>query len=489
MASPNLMGLVRELKGLNAKKKSGQPLTDDEKKRRKELKAYLKTALEEQQGGGGRLGETTDSSGISPSAIQPSGTGPSINSGSGAPVSSGTGPAIVSSSPVVSATGPAVAPSRPPAPAAPAAVAPAVAAPAPATAPPAAAAPAPAPVKKGNPNAFAIDASALLGEAATSDAVNATHRMERPTDRKDGAPKPSAGAARAISGGGVDLSAPLAGFEPQGKASTAQIDEMVAKSDAASRANKTRDRAKKPDEVEQQLAELQQENAFTFTSNDEAYLLDDYFGGWAEDGYGYLEDDADADIAPIDPREMELHKVGLGSSDTGGLEAGELSVAAPPGLAFADDFAELYTSGVLPKPEDEEEPDLDDPTLLIPGRRKVTVHMLNGSSKRGVIRLMRKGDLGFTLEPLGSGRSEEMSVSQIKAVFIQKSSKSEIQKSSKSEGPQMVGQMVTVTFRDRRKVQGATADYAPGAPMFTLIPYKGQFERIIVNGAAVVAVQ
>jgi hypothetical protein len=475
MASPNLMGLVRELKGLNAKKKSGQGLTDDEKKRRKELKAYLKTALEEQQGGGGRLGETTDSSGVTPSAVQPSGTGPSVRSGGGAPATSQTGGAIVSSSPVISATGPAVdsAPNTPaPAPAP---------APTPTPAPAAAAPPGPAPVKKGNPNAFAIDASALLGEAASSDAVNATHKMSRPTDRSDGAPKPSAGAAQAVGGGGVDLNKPLAGFEPQGKASSAQIDEMVAKSDAATRATKTRDRAKKPDEVEAQLAELRQENAFTTTENDDAFLLDDYFGGWAEDGYAFLEDDGLADVAPIDPREMELHKVGLGSSDTGGLEAGEITIAAPPGLAFADDFAELYTSGVLPKPEDEEEPDLDDPNLLIPGKRKVTVHMLSGASKRGVIRAMRKGDLGFTLEPLGSGRSEELSLTQVKAVFIQKS--------SKAEPPQAVGQMVTVTFRDRRKVQGATADYAPGAPMFTLIPSKGQFERIIVNGAAVAAVQ
>lgn len=468
MASPNLMGLVRELKGLNAKKKSGQALTDEEKKRRKELKSFLKTALEEQQGGGeGRLGETTDSSGITPSAVQASGGGPAVSSGGGAPATSQTGGAIVSSTPVISGSGPAVVESQPPAPAP---------QPAPAPAPQAA----PTPPKKGNPNAFAIDASALLGEASSSDAVNASHQSTRPGA---GPAKASAGAKQALGGGGVDLSKPLAGFESSGKASKAQIDEMVAKSDAAARAQKTRAPAKKPDEVEEQLAELRQENAFTNTANEEAYLLDDYFGGWAEDGYEYLDDEAEAetDVAPIDPREMELHKVGLGSSDTGGLDAGEVTVAAPPGLAFADDFPELYTSGVLPKPEDEEEPDLDDPDLLIPGRRKVTVHMLNGASKRGVIRHMRKDDLGFTLEPLGSGRSEEMSVAQIKAVFIQKS--------SKAEPPQQVGQMVTVTFRDRRKVQGATADYAPGAPMFTLIPNKGQFERIIVNGAAVTAVQ
>ena len=53
------------------------------------------------------------------------------------------------------------------------------------------------------------------------------------------------------------------------------------------------------------------------------------------------------------------------------------------------------------------------------------------------------------------------------------------------------GRNYTATFRDGRSVQGTSDDYQPGAPVFTLVPPagKGQFERIIVNGAAVSSVQ
>ena len=88
-------------------------------------------------------------------------------------------------------------------------------------------------------------------------------------------------------------------------------------------------------------------------------------------------------------------------------------------------------------------------------------------------------ELGFKLEPLGSGSTEELSISQCKAVFIHLQA---------NQSPKDVqGRSLTVTFGDSRSVQGVSDDYQPGAPVFTLVPPtgRGQFERIIVNGAAV----
>src|SRR5689334_17355936 len=47
----NLMDLVRELKGLNARKKAGETLSPADEARRKELKSFLRTTLEAQGGG------------------------------------------------------------------------------------------------------------------------------------------------------------------------------------------------------------------------------------------------------------------------------------------------------------------------------------------------------------------------------------------------------------------------------------------------------
>ena len=56
--SAQLMGLVRELKALNARKKAGEALSTAEETRRKELKTFLKAQLE---GGGGSSGEDVPS--------------------------------------------------------------------------------------------------------------------------------------------------------------------------------------------------------------------------------------------------------------------------------------------------------------------------------------------------------------------------------------------------------------------------------------------
>lgn len=50
--------------------------------------------------------------------------------------------------------------------------------------------------------------------------------------------------------------------------------------------------------------------------------------------------------------------------------------------------------------------------------------------------------------------------------------------------------MITVLFRDQRAVQGESSDYEPSAPVFSLVPPagRGQFEKIIINAAAVSSV-
>jgi hypothetical protein len=154
----------------------------------------------------------------------------------------------------------------------------------------------------------------------------------------------------------------------------------------------------------------------------------------------------------------------------------------PPGLAFLDDFSALYTKRVLAPPDEDVVIDSTDPSLLIPGKRKVTVHLLNGEKKQGAIRSLRRGDLGFKLEPLGSGQTEELSISQVKAVFIHLH--------ANAQPKDIAGRSLTVTFRDGRAVQGVSDDYQPGAPVFTLVPPagRGQFERIIINGGAAASV-
>jgi hypothetical protein len=78
---------------------------------------------------------------------------------------------------------------------------------------------------------------------------------------------------------------------------------------------------------------------------------------------------------------------------------------------------------------------------------------------------------------------EELSISQVKAVFIHLQ--------ANQPAKDVPGRPLTATFRDGRAVQGVSDDYQPGAPVFTLVPPagRGQFERIIVNAAAVSSVQ
>jgi len=241
----------------------------------------------------------------------------------------------------------------------------------------------------------------------------------------------------------------------------------AAKADAAMKATKTRPRARNSDEAVEQLESINQGNRYT--PPEFSLSTDEYFG--YGDGYEAAVD-APVDLPLIDPRTAELHK--LGES----LAADGVATLIMPGGVFLDDFMELYTNKILLADETfgEDDADADDPTLLIPGKRKVTVHMVNGEVKRGVITRMSRADQGFTLLPVGAGKSEQISLQSVKAVFVTLNPGATM--------PVGAGRSVTVTFKDRRSIQGATSDYGAG-PSFTLIPPPGRggIEKIIVNSS------
>ncbi|MCC7110297.1 MAG: hypothetical protein IT382_13480 [Deltaproteobacteria bacterium] len=470
----NLMDLVRELKTLNARKKAGEALPPADEARRKELKAYLRDAIEQQNQ------SSLEDSAIKDATAHRTGSQRPVPSGSSAPkhapsASSAPKPVPSASSahkPVPSASSApkptptasqssrslsmadiATAAARKPA-------ATPVAAPfvdddvipdppkrggAPVAAPfvddeilpdpPKKQAPAPYVPRK---DAFAIDTSkadALIGNAMKSEAVA---KVDPLSNR-------------------------------QAHASRAELDDAEALADAAVRANKKRERARDADDAAAQL----QATEAVYTPPEANLAFEQYYGSYADEGYAIVDATAAGGAKPIDPRELELAKLDLGAGNS------SITITVPPGLAFLDDFAALYAKRILPPPEDEVVVDSADPNLLIPGTRKVTVHLLNGEKRQGAIRVLKRGELGFKLEPLGSGSTEELSMSQCKAVFIHLAA---------NQTPKDVqGRALTVTFADSRSVQGVSDDYQPGAPVFTLVPPagRGQFERIIVNGAAV----
>ncbi len=436
----NLMDLVRELKGLNARKKAGEVLSALDETRRKELKAYLRTTLESQGSGGSSLEDSAireppSRSSSGPKAV-PLGRPPAGSSApkpvpqprdpqtkaAPRPVSTPTGAGLDDPLPPLPAKKPPTSGGKPRAePLDEDIPPPGRAEPLDEDLPPAGAAPRPFVPKK---NPFAIDAGALIDAAANSEAVA---KVDPFANRK-------------------------------AHASAAEVEDAEARADAAIRANKKKVRAKDADEAAEQL----QQTEATYTPPEDSFVLEQYYGDFMSDGYVPLDPAEAGDLKPIDPREMELAKLDI----AGGPGGGSTSAAVPAGLAFLDDFAVLYARRVLPSADDEVVVDSTDPDLLIPGKRRVTVHLLNGEKKQGAIRSLRRGELGFRLEPLGSGHPEEVSIAQVKAVFIHLQ--------ANAAPREAAGRPVTATFRDGRSVQGTSDDYQPGAPMFTLVPPQGR---------------
>ncbi len=484
----NLMDLVRELKSLNARKKAGEALSAADESRRKELKSYLRDALEQQASG-----SSLEDSAIKDASAHRTGSQRPVGGASSAPRPAPSGSSAPKPAPSASSA-PKPVPS---------------ASSAPKPVPSASSAPKPLPTQGAKPLSMAdIAAStkppssggrpaAVAAPFVDDDVIPDPPKPARkasasaapfveddviPDPPKKQAPAPyvprkdafaiDLGKANDLIGSAMKSEA-VAKVDPlalkQAHASQAEIEDSEALADAALRANKKRPRAQSADEAAEQL----QATEATYTPPEANLALEQYYGAYADDGFAVIDATAAGELRPIDPREIELQKLDGG---------GSVTVTVPPGLAFLDDFAALYAKRILPSPDDEVVVDSTDPNLLIPGKRKVTVHLLNGEKRQGAIRALRRGELGFKLEPLGSGSTEELSISQCKAVFIH------LQANQSPKEAQ--GRPLTVTFGDSRSVQGVSDDYQPGAPVFTLVPPagRGQFERIIVNGAAVKSV-
>ncbi len=477
-----LMVLVRELKALNARKKAGEALSADEDSRRKELKRYLKAALEKEKSGGAADDESTSISSMgglhSSLSMSGSGSAPKPRPEPRAPAAPKKNPFAIDASALLGAAAQSLDGASEPEEYATATVDDPelvqdfepVAEPAPAPSAPA--------QKKDYSAAFKLDASNLFDAALGSDVVAASVPEALPGPGSTNAPP--ARAAPRLSGSEFETWLQGTGSGGKGMRNAAKVIEDVAnKADAALAENKTRERVVAPEQVAEQLGDIFGGSGYT---PPEVHLaFEQYYGEYVEaDGLAFVgEADSALDLHVIDPREMELYRSGI-LSDAGDDEASPV----PNGLAFLDDFAALYELGVLPPADQEVQFDVDDPNLLIPGKRKVTVHLLNGQAKRGAIRKLARDDLGFRLEPQGTGRAEDLSIQQCKAIFVHLVGKSP---------PQVQGRMLTVTFTDRRSVQGVSDDYAPGVAMFSLVPpagpRTGQFERVIVNAAAVKAVR
>jgi len=256
-------------------------------------------------------------------------------------------------------------------------------------------------------------------------------------------------------------------------ASDGDIQDAEAKADAAIRAQKKRERVSSPDDVEAQLKEVPS----GYTPPSDSYCLEQYYGDYFGEGLQQASGEETAELMPVDPRELEVRRAIDIASGPG---AGATTASVPPGLAFLDDFAALYARRILVAPTAAAAaPTVEDPALLI-GARKVTVHLLNGEKKQGAVKALRRGELGFRLEV--GAVVEEIAISQVKAVFVHLQ--------PNAQPPTNVGRTITVLFRDQRAVQGESPDYAPQAPVFSLVPPagRGQFEKIIINAGAVASV-
>jgi hypothetical protein len=231
------------------------------------------------------------------------------------------------------------------------------------------------------------------------------------------------------------------------------------------------------DELREQLQKV---HGASMYSTDFDELQAEFYYSYLNEGYSLVAQQQDeVELNPVDPREIELRRAGL-VSDTGTPNQGVASMTCVPGGVFLDDFLILYEKGVLPRPEDDEEPEVEDPNALVPGKRKVALHMLSGEVKRGSVAKIMRGATGFQFQP-ERGKAEEIPFGNIKALFIMRG------KNPPTLDP--FARKVTVEFKDRRRIQGVTSDYQPGQTLFTMIPQgPGNFELVIVNAGAAAAI-
>ena len=173
------------------------------------------------------------------------------------------------------------------------------------------------------------------------------------------------------------------------------------------------------------------------------------------------------------------------NSDSSSSDAVPFSGQVPRNLAFLDDYPILYELGILPTPDQDIGTISGNVNLWIPSKRRVILHMMNGQTRRGVVPRLQKGDATFriTIAVQGTEKTGTVQMDKVRAIFVQSL--------PNEETPPPKGKIITVTFNDRRSIQGVTNDYAPEASIFTLVPQaaNNQFERVIVNAKSIIAVE
>ena len=190
------------------------------------------------------------------------------------------------------------------------------------------------------------------------------------------------------------------------------------------------------------------------------YHVSAYYADYLEAGYSFV-DDQTITVAPSSPAPET-------NSDSSSSDAVPFSEQVPRNLAFLDDYPILYELGILPT-----------------SKRRVILHMMNGQTRRGVVPRLQKGDATFriTIAVQGTEKTGTVQMDKVRAIFVQSL--------PNEETPPPKGKIITVTFNDRRSIQGVTNDYAPEASIFTLVPQaaNNQFERVIVNAKSIIAVE
>tara|TARA_Y100001954_G_C15784785_1_gene591879 strand:+ start:225 stop:1334 length:1110 start_codon:yes stop_codon:yes gene_type:complete len=275
---------------------------------------------------------------------------------------------------------------------------------------------------------------------------------------------------------------PAREFKPQWapdnfKAEASDIQEAQEKADRDLAAQNKDPRPTSPQEAGRLY--LEKKAKTIYTAPVENYHLSAYYADHLQAGYSFVNMEETVALEPIDSR-TEMPE---GQNAANVADDLPYILRVPNNLAFLDDYPIIYELGLLPTPDQDAEPDGDDPNMWIPAKRRVILHMLNGQTRRGTIDALKRGDTQFKFHIQGTNKRGTVQIAKVKAIFVQASP------NNTPEAPK--GEVITVTFNDRRTIQGVSNDYHPEAQIFTLVPQaaNNQFDRVIVNGKSVIDVR
>jgi hypothetical protein len=327
--------------------------------------------------------------------------------------------------PVSSASGtpvrPAVAPTPTPTPAS--------STPRPPTPPTSTAAPQAAPAPAKYANQYALQADALIQNALASDAVKA-----------------------------------LDPYNKRAQASPSEIDEVTRRADAALAANRPRQATDTAGIITQLSTQ-----PFGYEPDFGALSMSEYYADAANQGLQTASASEAAQLPTVDPREGAFLRVAE--------RLGNRAFTAPSGLEFLDDFPALYQKRIVAPMTAATPTAAADPDQLI-HKRKVTIHLLNGTTKQGQVRSFRRQDTSLRLE---GAVPEDVVCDRCKAIFVH----------TQNNGVPTITATyrVQVTFLDGRSIQGTTEDAQASPLLLFPAPGRGNVELVIIQRGAIQSVQ